>query len=50
MIISQIIYGASIWHTPNVEKKNQKTLVTYLVQTQALGEQLITGAFKPTFV
>ncbi len=48
MIIPQLAYGASIWYTPTGEKGNQKTLVTQLVQVQATGARLITGAFKAT--
>ncbi len=48
VIIPQITYGASIWHTPKVEKGNRKRLVLQLAQVQALGTRLITGAFKAT--
>ncbi len=48
MIVPQLAYGASIWYTPTGEKGNQKTLVTQLVQAQATGARLITGAFKAT--
>lgn len=48
MIITQLTYGASIWYTPTGEKGNQKTLVTQLVQAQATGARLVTGAFKAT--
>lgn len=48
MIIPQIIYGASIWHTPTEEKENRKRLVIQLAQVQALGACLITRAFKVT--
>ena len=40
-------YGASIWHTPTVGKRNRKILVLQLAQVQALGARLITGTFKP---
>ncbi len=48
VIIPQITYGASIWHTSTREKRNQKTLVLQLAQLQVLGARLITGAFKAT--
>lgn len=46
VIVPQLAYGASIWYTPIGKKGNQKTLVTQLVQIQAVGARLITGAFK----
>lgn len=48
MIIPQITYRASIWHTPTGEQGNQKTLVIQLAQAQALRARLITKAFKET--
>ena len=50
VIIPQIVYGASIWHMPSGKKGHRKTLVTQLVQVQALGARAITGAFKATSV
>lgn len=48
MIIPQLAYGASIWYASTGEKGNQKILVAQLVQAQAIGARLITGAFKAT--
>ena len=48
VIIPQITYGASIWHTPTGERGNRKMLVMQLAQVQALGARLITGAFRAT--
>ncbi len=48
VIIPHFACGASIWYTPTGKKRNQKTLVTQLVQAQATGARLITGAFKAT--
>lgn len=48
VIIPQITYGASVWHTPSGEKGHRKALVAQLAQVQALGARLITGAFKAT--
>ncbi len=48
MIISQITYGASVWHRPTGEKKKQNFLVLQIAQAQALGARLILGAFKAT--
>ncbi len=45
VIIPQITYGASIWHTPTSEKGHQKTLILQLAQVQALGVHIISGAF-----
>lgn len=43
VIIPQITYGASIWHTPTCEKGHRKTLVSQLAQLQALGARMISG-------
>ena len=48
VIIPQITYGASIWHTPTGEKGSRKTLIMQLAQAQAMGARLITGAFRAT--
>ena len=48
MIIPQITYGLSIWHTPTGEKGRRKTLIVQLAQAQAMGARLITGAFRAT--
>lgn len=48
VIIPQITYGASIWHTLTGEKGNRKMLFMQLAQLQALGARLITGAFRAT--
>ena len=50
VIIPQITSGASIWHMPSGEKGHRKTLITQLVQVQALGTCVITGVFKATSV
>lgn len=46
VIISQITYGASIWHMPSRQKEYCKTLVTQLAQVQALGAYIITRVFR----
>ncbi len=48
VIIPQITYGASIWHTPTGDKGNRKTLILQLAQVQALGARLIIGVYKAT--
>ncbi len=40
VIILQITYRASIWHTPTEEKGNRKTLVMHLAQAQAIKASL----------
>lgn len=48
MIVPQITYKVSIWHTATREKGSQKTLVMQLPQAKALRASFITGVFKST--
>lgn len=50
VIIPQITYRRSIYHTLSDEREYRKTLVLQLAQVQALGTYIILGAFKATSV